>query len=448
MSRHRFDFYLTQNTLLFITSPSISKLTLLILVLIILFFLSCSPTKRFTEKEEKPNKTETTEEVSKPEEYNLNREFKFNEIRVSMKGLVNSETLLIESPIYLFNENKKIALIESGKEMNCFNDFGRIRLEIDEEDFNGKIFFLSSANSEDIVKVEGKSYRGKIQILASNSSIEIVNILSLEDYVKGVLPKEMPLGKNDQNLEALKALAVCIRTYAIQKIKDGKLFFDIYADTRDQVYGGVDAERAVSNQAVEETKNLIVKYLGAPATVFYHSTCGGYTESSNNVFTKEEIPYLISVKDGSGPNCKISPRFQWEETYTRELIINRLNNFSLLDNKNYTLEDITITSRYNSGRVNELEIEVVDENQKEKVIRIKGNEIRSVLRTANNKNILWSTMFDLFVNSSYVTISGNGFGHGVGLCQWGAIALSQNGYNYNEILEFYYPGTETGNTYD
>jgi SpoIID/LytB domain protein len=84
----------------------------------------------------------------------------------------------------------------------------------------------------------------------------------------------MPLGKKEENFEALKALAICIRTYAVKKMKDGKIYFDLYADTRDQVYAGADAESPLSNKAVEETKSMILKYKGSQAIIFYHSTCG------------------------------------------------------------------------------------------------------------------------------------------------------------------------------
>jgi stage II sporulation protein D len=414
------------------------------LVLMILFFLSCSPTKRFTEKEEKKNKTETEEATTKNTiEKESETESNFAEIRVSMQGLITSESLLIESQVYLFYDESKLAVVNSGNKINCSDNDGKVNLEINEKSFDGKKFYLASAESEEIIKVNGKRYRGKIQISSSGNSIDIVNVIKLEDYVKGVLAKEMPIGKNGENFEALKALAVCVRTYAIQKMKNGKLYFDIYADTRDQVYGGVDAESPISNKAVDETKNLILKYDGNAATIFYHSTCGGYTESSENVFTNEEIPYLISVKDGYEPNCKISPRYQWEEIYSRELIISRLKNYSLLNNQNYNLEDISVISRYSSGRVDELEIKLSDDDGEENLIILRGNEIRSIIRNANGKSILWSTMFDAEMNSNSVILSGKGFGHGVGLCQWGAISLSRKGWDYSEILDHYYPGTIT-----
>ena len=414
-----------------------------LLVILILLFLSCSPTKRFTEKEGGTVKTEKDITPSETSTENVaETKLDFSVIRVSMQGVIDSDIILLESQVSLFDEQKKLAMLESGSYINCFNKSSQVGIITDEGDFTANKFLLRPTNTTGVTELNGKRYRGEIQISVSGSSIDIINVLNLEDYVKGVLSKEMPLGKNEENLEALKALAVCVRTYAIQKMNDGKLYFDIFADTRDQVYGGVDAEQPVSNKAADETRDMILKYDDEFATVFYHSTCGGYTASAQNVFTSEEIPYLVSVQDGSGPNCIISPRFEWEETYTREKIIERLKNYSLLDNKYYILEDISVLSRFSSGRVNELEIVVEDENGEEKIIALLGNEIRSVLRTANNKSILWSTLFDLELNSYEVFISGKGFGHGVGMCQWGAINLSQNGWDYDQILELYYPGTE------
>jgi len=447
--RDRSDSFLNQNPLFFLNSFKASKSLLFLLALIILFFLSCSPTKRFIEKEDKNNKTETKETTTKnSKEKESETERNFAEIRVSMQGLITSESLLVESQVYLFNNENKLALVNSGNKINCSDNDGKVNMEINEKSFDGKKFYLASAESEEIIKVNGKRYRGKIQISSSGNSIDIVNVIKLEDYVKGVLAKEMPIGKNGENFEALKALAVCVRTYAIQKMKDGKLYFDIYADTRDQVYGGVDAETPNSNKAVDETNNLILKYDGNAATIFYHSTCGGYTESSVNAFTKEEIPYLISVKDGNEPNCKISPRFQWEETYSRELIVSRLKNYSLLDNQNFNLEDISVLSRFSSGRVDELEIKLSNDDGEENLIVLRGNEIRSIIRNANGKSILWSNMFDVDLNSNSVILSGKGFGHGVGLCQWGAISLSRKGWDYSEILDHYYPGITIETIYD
>ena len=219
--------------------------------------LSCAPAKRFPDKEEEEERIEREEkleeEISKPD-------FNFAEVRVLLNGLIPAESLTIESKVYLFNKDRRVAIIKSGNSINCYENYGKPRLTINGENFDGEKFFLSPAEIDGIIKVNGKQYRGKIQISSSGNSINIINVLNLEDYVKGVLAREMPLGKNEENLEALKALAICVRTYAYRKVRDGKINFDLYSDTRDQVYGGVDAESPLSNKAAEETKNMILKY--------------------------------------------------------------------------------------------------------------------------------------------------------------------------------------------
>ena len=387
----------------------------------IIFFFSCTPSERFAKKE----KT------------NVNA----SEVRVLLNDFSASESLNIESPVFLNDETNILTQIQAGSKVDCFVNNSRVSTKVNGKNYTREKFILSSVDDDAIININGKRYRGKIQVSSSNNSIDLINIVNLEDYVKGVLSREMPLGKNDENYEALKALAVCVRTYAMRKTQDGKVYFDLYDDTHDQVYGGVDAENPLSNKAADETKNLILQYESEPALIYYHSTCGGYTESSENVFTRNPVPYLITIKDGDDAYCKISPRFQWEEVYTRDEIVNRLKNYSLLDNSNYELKDISINDKFESGRVSELEINVVDEIGKQKSVLLKGNEIRSILRTADNKNILWSIMFDLSTNSNSVVLQGKGFGHGVGLCEWGAIALSRKGWKYKAILQHYYPGT-------
>lgn len=101
-----------------------------------------------------------------------------------------------------------------------------------------------------------------------DSEVKVVNQIGLEDYTKGVMIKEMPVGKGTENYEALKAFSICIRTYAYNKINENKDFFDIYPDTRDQVYGGVDGETKYTNSIVDETRDQILIYDTEPAIIF------------------------------------------------------------------------------------------------------------------------------------------------------------------------------------
>ncbi len=131
-------------------------------------------------------------------------------------------------------------------------------------------------------------------------------------------------------LKHLKALTICARTYATLRMQEGKSIYDIFDDTRDQMYGGKDAESPISDRAVEETSGMILSYANEPAVVFYSSTCGGHTAAVHNVFTNKEYPYLQGVLDGNEPYCKISSRYKWEEIYSKDVLIDRLVDAALI----------------------------------------------------------------------------------------------------------------------
>ena len=398
--------------------------------------ISCSGTKRFT-SDEGITENEITEYKTKTE---------FNLVRVLLEEKPASYYITIQSRVYLFSGKNKIAEVKEGNVLECFNESDKVRLKIGRKTFTGKYFLIQPA-ADNRIKYNGKSYRGSLQIVSEGNNIELINFVELENYLKGVIAKEMPLGKGDQNFEALKAMAVCARTYTLVKINNGNLLYDIFSDTRDQVYGGLTAEQTISNRAVLDTKGLILKYNGEPAIIYYHSTCGGINEYVENVFPQAPHPYLISIEDGSEPYCKISSRYEWEESYSENQFIEQLYNSGVISSINYELDDIEIRSKFESGRVNELEIKLSGDSGNKEVLLF-GNDIRSRIRTSKNNLLLWSTMFDIERSRSEITVTGKGFGHGVGLCQWGAIGQSRQGRSYKQILAHYFPGTETGKIYD
>lgn len=423
-----FNFQSNKNSpLKFIQS---SKTFFLFFIFIgLLTFVSCAGSSRFTSEKNNENL------------------FSSAEIRVLLDETENADFLTIQSSAYLFNDLNRLALIETGNVLQCYNNSSRLTLKVNEQTFSGTHFYLKPINSNHLV-INGKSYRGTIELQPGSKNIKLINLLNIEDYVRGVLAKEMPVGKDEENLEALKALAICARTYALLKIKEGKTLYDLFDDTRDQVYGGFDAEHPVTNKAVDETSGIILKNGSEPAVLFYHSTCGGHTENAKNIFSDDDIYYLRGVEDGNPPYCKKSPRFQWIETYHKQNIVERLINAGLISSGRYLLNKIEVKSRFESGRVNELRFYLFDENNEGQIIKVFGNDIREVLRTADGKNILWSTLFDIDDDDDQIIIIGKGFGHGVGLCQWGAIYLSQIGWNYDDILQHYYPGVEKGRISD
>lgn len=399
------------------------------LFFLIVFLFGCSASKRFYGKD-------------------YNTESNINSIRVLLYDKPDFFELVFNTRVNLFNESKKIAEIYTGNKLKFLSDSNKIKVSIDNYEFISDSFYIKSIDGE-VLSLNSKKYRGIVKIFSQDSQIKFVIQLSLEDYVKGVMTKEMPLGSGTENYNALKAFSICIRTYAYNKIKGNKNFFDVYPDTRDQVYGGVGGETEISNDIVDETKGQLLYFDDEPAIVFYHSTCGGTTEDVQNVFENKFIPYLISVKDGNEHFCKISPRYEWSEYYTEQVILERLYNSKLILSKNYKISDLQIKSRFNSGRVKELKITLIGINNEEKEVLLVGNSMRSVLRSSDGKSLLKSNYFDLEVDENKnVIINGKGNGHGVGLCQWGAIGQSRIGRDYKEILNHYFPGTKIKSIYD
>ena len=362
-------------------------------------------------------------------------------IRVLLEEQPDSYQFINDAPLYLKSGNSYLALINPGNKLSVSNSGDEIKVAIEGKDFSGKDLEFVSESPGDPVSYKGNSYHGSINLVAAEKGISIVNYLTLEQYLKGVIPKEMPSGQGNEYYEALKAFTICARTYTVTKLKENKKQFDVFADTRDQVYGGSSIEKEMINNVVDETRGLILTYGDTPAVTFYSSTCGGYTEDAANVFKNVDLPYLKGVKDGNEPYCSISPKFTWTETFPEARFIQRLVSAGYLDNSAYTVKDVNINSTFRSGRINELEIDLSDKYNKSKSVRLYGNNIRYVLRTSGN-SILESNNFTVARKGEDIIINGKGYGHGVGLCQWGALEQSKEGRTYEEILSFYYPGTK------
>ena len=155
------------------------------------------------------------------------------------------------------------------------------------------------------LRLDGDAYRGSILVHRRGARLTVVNKLPLDRYLRGVVPWEMP---DDWHPEALRAQAVVARSYALATLKPGMLF-DLYADTRSQVYGGVQAEAATTNRAIGSTAGKVLFWNGRVATTFYHSTSGGRTVSIAEAWPRATaVPYLVSVPD---PYDGISKHHRW-----------------------------------------------------------------------------------------------------------------------------------------
>jgi stage II sporulation protein D len=250
--------------------------------------------------------------------------------------------------------------------------------------------------------VDDGTYRGGLELRPSDGGgVTVVNALSLDDYVKGVVPGEMP---SLWSTEALKAQAVAARTYAITSHAGGGVF-DQYADTRSQVYRGVNAETPSTNAAVDETAGEIVEYQGQPAVTYFFSTSGGHTENVENVFYgSDPKPYLRGVPD---PADKISPNHRWQLGYTQNGLESKLRDY--LKGR---LRAVTIIKHGVSPRI--VAADVVGSRGK---VRVTGTQLRQALGAMDN----WMTFTRVRVDPTRATaprslgLAGLVFGGGRGV---------------------------------
>jgi stage II sporulation protein D len=264
--------------------------------------------------------------------------------------------------------------------------------------------------------VMGSRYGGAVDIWKGENGLYIINELPLEEYVKGVVAEEM---KADWDMEALKAQAVISRTYAIyQKSLNCNSLYHVVSSVLDQAYKGQNSDVRVS-YAVSETRGEILTYNGKPIEAFYHSTSCGTTESAEDVFGKS-YPYLKPVKS----NCGMSPYSSWTRIIKFEEIEEALNL--------RRVSGVSIKSFTSTKRVRQLNIKTASGT-----IAIGATYLRKALGWKR----LPSTNFTLYSGRDSVQFEGSDYGHGVGLCQWGALEMALEGKDYREILSYFYPGT-------
>lgn len=278
---------------------------------------------------------------------------------------------------------------------------------------NGKIFF------------EGETYSGSLEVRRDENGLYIINDLPFEKYIEGVVASETGGG---WEMEALKAQAVISRTYALfYKNLNKDKEYDLTSSVLHQVFKEDNINPQII-RAVKETGGEILMYEGNPAKTLYHSICIGKTELPEEVWGGS-YPYLKSVDC----NTKNTPYDNW----MREFTFDEIGKAASI---NGVIKDITIASYTSTGRVKTLKITTATETE----LEIKSNDLRKYL----GYKMLPSTDFSLTkgteTGQAGVIIEGRGWGHGVGLCQWGALEMAREGKNYKEILAHYYPGTNIG----
>jgi len=296
----------------------------------------------------------------------------------------------------------------------------------------------------------GKRWRGELVISATDSGLLVVNRVRMDDYLRSVVPLEIGTASS-ADAAAVEAQAVTARSYAVTHLAGARRAYDMTATVLDQVYGGVDAETSVGNLSVESTAGLVLLYGGSVVNAPYHANCGGITAEPQDSWRASTEPFLRRVSDQiPGTNrfyCDQAPRYRWTRTFTgdelRQAIGRYVRTLPGGSGGIGAVTNVAVTTVTPAGRVATL---TVDTDRGRWSLR--GNEIRSALRTPGG-DLLYSTYFSLEAapgrdGVERLTLHGGGNGHGVGMCQSGAIGRARAGQDFRTILRTYYPGTTVG----
>ena len=267
------------------------------------------------------------------------------------------------------------------------------------------------------------TYPGWLQIAPAPSGLQIINHVALEDYVTAVLARE----HHFDELESAKALAVAIRTYTLRRLQTADTLLD---HATHQMYEGIDRVTPLLRKAVVQTRGEVLTYRGELIEAVYFASSGGHTANNEDVWEGTPQPYLRGQPD---PYDRNAPYRHWEATIPRDRLLEVLS-------RRYgtRITGFRIGSHSPDGRVATIELL----RERGDPLTIRANAFRLLINAHFDRHTLPSTFFTVQRRGNTYYFEGKGFGHGVGLSQYGALEMSRQGYSYRDILTFYYPGTE------
>ncbi len=312
---------------------------------------------------------------------------------------------------------------------------------------SGDILLLAPENDEPIGIGEG-IYRGNIRLVPqANARFAVVNDIDVERYLMGVLPKEI---LSDWTDAAHRTQAVVARTYALYEVKTAgtrRSFFDLYDDTRSQVYGGALAETPKARKAVRQTQGQVLAHETPVGPrifkAYFHSTSGGVTLGVDDAFNQVPVPALAAQNLGDAG--RLSGRFEWDPVLvSKQELTRRMKTWATGRNhpmKNMQqLHELRILTTNAFGRPNGFEAIDTLGNR----YALSAEEARWSVNADRRGDAptIWSGWFTPINNEKSVVFSkGRGWGHGVGMCQWSAEGFARQGMDYRQILSRSYPET-------
>ena len=343
-------------------------------------------------------------------------------VRVAVLQEVSALRLTVEGPCRLLDLKKGTVLAQ-------WPDLGWKRvaptasgLSIGDRSFPASVL-LEPLNGA-LFRLDSRPYRGSLILRRTpKGRLTLINRLDLEDYLVGALNSEVSAG---WPMEALKAHAVVSRTMVAHRIwiRKGQ-DFDVTSDASTHLYHGVAAERGRTREAVEATRGQVLVFDGELFSATFHANCGGHTEDVAELWeVKRKIPPLRGVPD---PHCKNLKHYRWNLELDSDEFQRLLGPEAA---ETGAMEGIEIVERNESGRARSIRL-----RGDRGTVTLTGRRFRELL----GANRLRSLNFTVLFQPGKVSFSGFGWGHGVGLCQWGAFGMARNGRSMDEVLSFYFP---------
>lgn len=342
-------------------------------------------------------------------------------------GLASGRASLTITPA----EGKATAQTESSKTIALSaNTAAAIRWQagaflVGREKLRGDVLTIRPSGAGELA-LDGRRYRGALKLRHKGGGLTAVNIVPVDDYLRSVVPEEMPV---DWPAEAIKAQSVAARSFALaSRGRHAGEGYDLCTTTHCQLYTGTAAEKSVSNAAIKATRGEVLTYGGKPIEALFHTDSGGMTENSEDVWGSH-VPYLRAAKDTP---AKTMP---WTKTISRADLERKLaaKGHDIGKVRSIALSPLAI-GRSAKDRTASCRVKTMTVKGTKGTVTLSGTTWRSLLG-------LKSTLFDAKLTKDAVTFTGYGSGHGLGISQWGAERMAAKGASYAEILHHYYTGT-------
>ncbi len=341
-------------------------------------------------------------------------------IRVAVVQKKDAVDLQLKGRYRIYSLNSE-NLIKEGKNLRAKVKVGKNGIELGEKRLDIVGIRIETASDAAII-INKRKFRGVMDIIGKPSeTLLLVNHVDIEEYLCGVLYHEV---SHLWPLEALKAQAIASRTFALyqhQVNKDKE--YDLTNTTYSQVYGGATSEKYRTNKAVIKTYGQVMTYNGKMFPAYFHACCGSHTEDADKLWKTN----LLVLKGRPCAYCACSPHFNWSRKVSIWLVRKKLLENGYKCGKITSFEPAAYDA---SGRITNIIIKTT-----QGTLEISSNKFRIMI----SPTLIKSTNFTVRLYDEFLYFEGRGWGHGVGLCQWGAYGMSREGFKADEILDFYYP---------